>query len=498
MGLLLMRNYFFKKNIFLFITLIALSGCVSNGGYKNPWKINERSANANQAPSTLSSPSEWQNSGQGALGENAQTQNNQGAMILGNNGQPVNGQDADGQGLYDSPYRGVIDYNQKDSFGASAGLNTMRQGNLYGMPPSPAAAVRVALLAPLSGKAAHIGESFLNASQMALFDLKMNGFEIAPYDTQSTPEGARQAALKAVSEGATLILGPLFADSVRAVRSVAARSKVSVIGFSTDWTTASSNSYVMGFMPFTQVQRIVQHAAKKGYRKIGVIAPDDLYGQAVINTYLEEAARYGIQTVDIVRFKPGIDDISLRIREFSKYDQRRDEEGELFEEYELPFDAVLMAVGSEQAIAVSNLLTFHDLDPRSVKRLGTGLWDDTALIGEDNLNGAWFAAPSPDLRQSFIARYKILFGKHPPRLASLAYDATALSIVLAKHGLNQGQAPSYSREFLTNPNGFSGIDGIFRFHANGLIERGLAVLELNRGKINVIESAPPTFMRPNL
>tara|TARA_R110002124_G_scaffold129483_1_gene290822 strand:- start:123741 stop:125231 length:1491 start_codon:yes stop_codon:yes gene_type:complete len=496
MGLLLMRNSFYKKKIFLFITLLTLSGCVSSGGYKNPWKVNERSASASQAPSTLSSAVEWPNAAQNASGHNVHSQNNQGALVLGENGLLVEGQER-----YDSPYRGTIGYGQNGAHSQvneGAALNAMSQSHLYGMPPSPSAAVRVALLAPLTGKAAHIGESFLNASQMALFDLKMNDFEIAPYDTQSTPEGARQAATKAINEGATLILGPLFADSVRAVRSVAARRNVSVIGFSTDWTTASSNSYVMGFMPFTQVQRIVQHAAKKGYRKIGVIAPDDLYGQAVINTYLEEAGRYGIQTVDIVRFKPGVDDISLRIREFSKYDERRDEKGELFKQYELPFDAVLMAFGSEQAIAVSNLLTFHDLDPRRVKRLGTGLWDDTALIGEDNLNGAWFAAPSPDLRQSFIARYNMLFGKQPPRLASLAYDATALSIVLAKNGLNQGQPPSYGREYLTNPNGFSGIDGIFRFHANGLIERGLAVLELNRGKIKIIEAAPSTFMSPNL
>lgn len=398
-------------------------------------------------------------------------------------------------GIYNSPYHGTLDYSTTPQ-----GTQSLQFDNnqLYGMPPSAPAAVRVALLAPLSGKAAHIGNAFLNASQMAVFDLKMADFEIAPYDTQSTATGAANAAKKAINDGASLIVGPLFSESVQRVSAIAARHNISVLGFSTDWTTASANSYVMGFLPFTQVQRIVEHAAQQGYRRIGVIAPDDIYGQAVVNTYLEEAGRNGLQTVDILRYKPGQEDITLRIRQFSKYDERRDEEGELLEVYELPFDAIFMAVGSEQAIAVSNLLTYHDLDPRNVKRLGTGLWDDTALLGEDNLRAARFSAPSPKLRQSFVSRYQMLFDEQPPRLASLAYDATALSIVLARHGLSQNDVPAYSRQYITNPNGFSGVDGIFRFHSNGLIERGLAVLELSNGRIRVVEDAPSTFMRPNL
>ncbi|MEC7701722.1 MAG: penicillin-binding protein activator [Pseudomonadota bacterium] len=476
-----MCKYLFSKTVILISALMLLGACVSSGGYSNPWKINSKnSATAQQAPSTLADPNIW------AEQNNGQTDN--GEMILS-----ANGQQKPAGSEYYSPYRGNVDY------GADGYTNNLQMDNsLYGMPPSPAASVRVALLAPMSGQAAHLGKAFVNASQMALFDLKMADFEVAPYDTKSTPQGAEEAARQAISDGASLIIGPLFADSVRRARAVASRHNVSVLGFSTDWTTASSNSYVMGFMPFTQVQRIVQHAAQKGYHRIGVIAPDDVYGQAVVNTYLEEATRYGLDTVSILRYTAGQDDISLRMREFSQYDSRRDEKGELFERYELPFDAVLMAVGSEQAIAISNLLTFHDLDPRRVKRLGTGLWDDPALAGEDNLRGAVFAAPSPNLRQSFVSRYKMLYNAEPPRLASLAYDATALSIVLAKHGLGQNGVPAFGRDYLTNPNGFSGVDGIFRFHSNGLIERGLAVLELDRGRIKVIEDAPSTFMRPRM
>ncbi|MFP4464746.1 MAG: penicillin-binding protein activator, partial [Alphaproteobacteria bacterium] len=83
----------------------------------------------------------------------------------------------------------------------------------------------------------------------------------------------------------------------------------------------------------------------------------------------------------------------------------------------------------------------------------------------------------------------------PPRLSSLAYDATAFSVILAYTGLQQNGSPAYDRQSITNPNGFSGIDGIFRFRPDGIVERGLAVLEYKNGRISVINQAPDTFQK---
>ena len=44
-----------------------------------------------------------------------------------------------------------------------------------------------------------------------------------------------------------------------------------------------------------------------------------------------------------------------------------------------------------------------------------------------------------------------------------------------------------------DPNGFSGVDGIFRFNADGTSERGLAVLEVRPGGFDVVNPAPTTF-----
>jgi hypothetical protein len=71
----------------------------------------------------------------------------------------------------------------------------------------------------------------------------------------------------------------------------------------------------------------------------------------------------------------------------------------------------------------------------------------------------------------------------------LAYDATGLAAVLARIGAN----PDFSATALGSPSGFAGVDGIFRFAPDGVVERGLAVLQLDRRSIQVISPAPTTF-----
>lgn len=373
---------------------------------------------------------------------------------------------------------------------------------------------KIALLVPLSGDKAHIGQALLNAAQMAMFDGGMTNFEILPRDTLGTVDGARLAALDAARSGARMIMGPLFSHSVRAAKPIANRHNIPMVAFSTDWRLADSNTYIMGFLPFTQVQRIMEYSASQGFQNMGVFAPSNSYGEAIMSSYSRIAPQVGITTHAVTQFSPADTNISPLLRSFSEYDSRVEELNQLIRplearleanakdlqaQYELeqyknmdtfgppPFQAVLLPVGGEQARAIANLLSHYDLDKDDVKRLGTGLWDDEALATEQNLDGAWFAAPSPQQRQQFEQRYKSLYLSDAPRLATLAYDSTALAMLLTNTG------GKFDRGAFTNPNGFSGVDGIFRFRNNGLVERGLAVLEYHHGKIRVIDPAPNTF-----
>ncbi len=399
-----------------------------------------------------------------------------------------------------------------------------RQG-VYGAIPAQAAAlppVKVALLLPLSGPHADLGQAMLQAAQLALFDMGFESFELMPRDTKGTPAGAAEAARAAVTDGAQLVLGPLFAESVRAAKPVTQRYNVNMIGFSTDWSLAGGNTYIMGFLPFAQVTRVTEYAFANGYDDIAILTPGTAYGNAVVSAYNTVARRTGLRTANVTRLGTSENENSAILRRVTRYDERVQmvEERTAMLESRLaqnpndsaarselaalnagengivpPFEAVLMPVGGDQARALASMLNFYELEPEDVKRIGTGLWDDPGLATDPALDGAWFAASSPALRADFENRYRALYGLRPPRLSTLAYDATALAAVLARGGYQATGRPAFTRHDLTNPNGFAGIDGIFRFRPDGLVERGLAVLEYRDSAITVIDPAPTTFER---
>ncbi len=446
-----------------------MAACTTSGGRSKPWDYKAPQAQAQEAPSPLAG-----NYGNKSASRNIMVDSTTAATTGG----PVT-----------SPEIQRLPLEAQNANPAMA--NT---------PPAaaPGATIKVALLLPLSGENKKLGQSMLKAAQMALFDIGYNGIELLPKDTKGTPDGAQNAAQQALDSGAQLILGPVFSPEVRAAKNVTQRAGVNMISFSTDWSLAGSNTYVMGFLPFDQVERIATYAQRQGMQHIGVLAPTSDYGNAVVNAYRSLAANTGMNPAAVEQFLPGNADLDATVRKFSRYDARAGSSVAGSPIAPPPFDAVLLPVGGDMARAASNSLSQYGLPASNVKRLGTGLWDDQMLAAEPGLNGAWFAAPSPRARASFEERYTALYKASAPRLSTLAYDATALAVILGRSGQQQMGRPAFDHAAITNPNGFAGIDGIFRFRSNGIAERGLAVLELRGGRPVVIDDAPRTFQQSGL
>jgi ABC-type branched-subunit amino acid transport system substrate-binding protein len=379
------------------------------------------------------------------------------------------------------------------------------------MAPAPpkVSGVRVALLLPLTGAQSELAGAMLNAAQMALFDFADQRMELLIHDTLGTPEGAAEAAALAIGDGASVILGPLLADSVRAVTPAARAANVTVLAFSSDRSVAGGGIFTMGFLPEAEVHRVVAFARSRGLRRFAALAPDNDYGAKVVAA-LERAA-VGAVVSRVQFYDPGASDFSAAVRQLADYDARRgalvsqrsqlkarDDEiarralrrlEKLQTVGDLPFDALLVADGGKRLQAIAALLPFFDVDPAKIKMLGTGRWEVAGLGAEPALVGGWFAAPPPAARSGFEARYRQTYGKPPHRLTTLAYDATALAAVLAQ---GEGGA-DFSAAALTSARGFGGQDGIFRLLANGVTERGLAVLQVGIREFKVISEAQETF-----
>lgn len=371
--------------------------------------------------------------------------------------------------------------------------------------------VRVALLLPLTGPNAGVGQALLNAAQMALFSFADDKFKLLTHDTRGTPEGAAEAAQLAIGDGARLILGPLLAANVRGAASVAKQAGVPVVAFSSDRSVAGDGVFTLGFLPRAQVERVIAFARERGVVRFAAMAPDNAYGRTVLAAFKAAVGRAGGEIARLEVYNPDADDFSAVVRDMADYEfrrqtllnQKKELEGKEDEVSkaalarlenlqtmgDLPYDALLVADGGKRLQAIAALLPFYDIDPNKVRMLGTGQWDEPGIGAEPALVGGWYAAPPPGPRAGFEKEYQDVYGEAPPRLATIAYDAAALAAVLA-----QLPGPDrFTAQLIANPNGFAGRDGIFRFLPDGTSERGLAILQVRQRGAVVIDKAPATF-----
>jgi branched-chain amino acid transport system substrate-binding protein len=348
--------------------------------------------------------------------------------------------------------------------------------------PAPAATlgegqVRVALILPLSaqGNAGVAAQSMKNAAEMAIAEFKNPNIQLLVKDDGGTPQGAQAGAQQAINEGAEIIIGPLFAEAVRAVGATARPRGIPVIAFSTDVGVAARGIYLLSFLPETDVKRIVDYAISRGKRSFAAMMPDSAYGAVVEATFQQEVSRRGGRVVVLEKYPldPGkMAEPARRVAQAAAH-----------------ADSIFVPDGADAVPQVVQALSAAGVNLRRTQLLGTGLWDDPRVFSTPALDGGWYAAPESAGFRNFSSRYRARFGSDPVRTATLAYDAVALVAALVK---TQG-AQRFSEQVLTNSSGFAGIDGVFRFRPDGTNERGLAVLRVTPGGGQPVSPAPKSF-----
>ena len=337
--------------------------------------------------------------------------------------------------------------------------------------------VRVALILPLSGQgnAGVAAQSMKNAAEMALADFKNPNIQLLVKDDGGTPQGAQVGAQQAINEGAEIIIGPLFAEAVRAVGATARPHGIPVIAFSTDASVAARGVYLLSFLPETDVKRIVDYVVSRGKRSFGALLPDSAYGAVVEAAFQQEVSRRGGRVVVLEKYSTEPGKIAEAVHRVAQAVNR--------------IDAIFIPDSADGVPQVVQTLLSDGVIINRVQLLGTGLWDDPRIFSTPSLDGGWYAAPESAGFRNFLSRYRSRFGQNPVRTATLAYDAVTLVAALVK---TQG-AQRFSEQVLTNSSGFAGIDGVFRFRPDGTNERGLAVMRVAPSGGQVVSPAAKTF-----
>ncbi len=333
--------------------------------------------------------------------------------------------------------------------------------------PTDTARHRIALLVPQTGSGADVGQDLANVTMMAVLDSNTDKLRITTYDTGS---GAAAAAQKAIADGNKLILGPLYAEDVKAVAPVAQAAGVPIISFSNDTSVAGNGVYLLGYVPGQSVTRVVTYARGQGMSKFAAIAPQGAYGERALAALRSTVAANGGTVVATESYERSAASVTGAIRRLSRVGS---------------YDALLIADSGRIALQAAPLVRANS--SRTAKILGTELWNtEASLAGNSALRGAWFASVSDDMYRQLADKYRARYGKAPHRYASLGYDAVLLAIKMARNWKPGTRFPANN---LHAADGFGGIDGIFRFNRQGIAERALEVTEVRAGGFTVVDPA---------
>ncbi len=355
--------------------------------------------------------------------------------------------------------------------------------------------VKIAILLPLSGTNSKLGKQLLDAAQLALFDFNNSNIVLVPIDTGENNVSIANAADRAVSIDAKLIIGPLFSDATKIVNKIAKEHDISVISFSNDKSLASSGVFVLGITPQPQIDRILKYVHDKfGIINFASLVPNNSYGSALDEQVRNTISKFNDDSHVLANEAYNIDSsgnaINIESRVNIALNSVLNGAALTKKSSSSYLGAIIIPEGSRRITNIADILAAKNFDNNKILLLGSSQWYDDSLLSTKQLEGALFATPIKERQMAFENKFENTYGYKPKTISSLAYDAIALAVTLPKLF---PQNP-YSANNIANERGYSGIDGIFRFNKDGLAERAFAIMQIKQGKFVVVDPAPTSFI----
>ncbi|OSQ52517.1 penicillin-binding protein activator [Marivita geojedonensis] len=342
------------------------------------------------------------------------------------------------------------------------------------------APVPVALLIPRSDSGAGaVAASLENAARLAIASLDGVQIDLRVYDTGGDAQRAAVQAETAVSEGAKIILGPLFGEAANAAGVAVSDNNVNVLSFSNNPSIAGGNVYVLGPTFRNTANRLLRYASGQGNSSVVIVHPQNVEGEFGKAAIQAAASQSGVRVTGIESFpfsQEGVASAVPRIK------STIDSTGA---------DSVFLTSNAAGALPILlQLLPEAGVSPSTTQYLGLARWDVPAqILSMPGAQGGYFTLPDTAAKTAFESRYKAQFGQDPHPLAGLAFDGIAAIGALVR----QGRSDALSGRALTQNSGFQGANGVFRLRPDGTNERGLAVATVRNNQVIILDPAPSGF-----
>jgi branched-chain amino acid transport system substrate-binding protein len=349
--------------------------------------------------------------------------------------------------------------------------------------------VDIGVLLPLSGPNAAMGKALLDAATLALYDMQRNiplnqanpVVRLLPKDTQGTAEGAQTAMRELLEAQPVAILGPLSSAELEIVLPLRREANIPLISFTNNPSLAGRGAYQFGYFATEQAERIAHYAARQGVEAIAAVTTADGYGRLVVDGLNKALRTEGTTYGPTILLAPAGDVTEEQIAPLVTALKERQKQRQF----------LFVAETSPRLDQLVGLLAKARLMKPNLVLAGSGMWDETYQLSSPALRGAVFVSTPKEGYQNFVKKYQSTYGFVPPRIASLAYDASALLLSLIYHDGRDAVSDAY----LQAHDGFATpANGLVRLRADGQAERRLAVFMADgAGGASVLEAAPAAF-----
>ena len=351
--------------------------------------------------------------------------------------------------------------------------------------------LRVGVLLPLSGEFQGIGESFLKAIQLALYDISNEDIKIYPKDTKGNALNTYQSAKEFEKEGIEIVIGPIFYENLERLEEI---NKITFISLTNQTQKIPKNTIAFGINIESQIDALKKYFDKIEVSKTLLLSPKSefIYQSKSVaeKDVLKFYRTYSYDTnprkitgeiEKITKYRERKKDLERRIKILEKSDLYKDKnELKKLEQMhtlgKVNFDSVVVIDFGERLKSVLSSFMFSDVPSDEVNFFTINQWFDESLFNENAMQNLHFPSIDFDNLKKFKKKFLNTFDEEPNEVSILAYDA--LGLIYYCWSNNNFQ---FKQDQLYTKEGFKGLHGEF-FIENNLSKQKLKIYQVSKNK----------------
>ena len=351
-------------------------------------------------------------------------------------------------------------------------------------------ALKIGVLLPLSGKFKDVGQSFLKAIQLALYDISDKNIKIYLRDSKGNSTDAYKAAKEFQELDISIVIGPVFYESLQKINDL---DNITFISFTNKIQKIPKNTIAFGININSQINALNNYFNQLKISQTLLLSPKNYYLDQtqvieesklkLFDVYFYDVSPKKItaQIEVLTKYRERKKDLERRIKILEKSDLVKDknELKSLEQKHTLgkvSFDSVLVVDFGERLKSVLTSFNFSDVSSNDVDFFTINQWFDETFFHENSLQNLHFPSINLSNLKKFKKKFKKTYNKKPEKISILAYDA--LGLIYYCWSSNNSK---FEVSQLYNKKGFKGLHGEF-FIENNQSKQKLNIYKVSKKK----------------